>query len=425
MTPDAAEPQRPTSQFHRLLHERTPRLIVTPALVAIIAIVYGAMVVTSGELGFSTDTLMQWGALFGPSVAAGDWWRLATAIFLHANLLHVGLNALALWRLGAIVERLLGPPVFLVVYLSSGIVASLASLQFHAVPAVGVGASGAIFGIAGALLAMVVAAAGSPRQLFSSKVTSLGHDLATLPTEPPPLPTSQDAMRELLGELREGVFSFIVYNVLFGLMVPHVDNAAHLGGLAGGVVIGWMVGRHAVAARPTLARTIVPAALTLALAAANVAWLRGHQGIEAEIHRFAPVADRHRAAFDRALRSTQAGSVASVDTLERSVQPEISGARQRAAGLLDRDRRRVAEASVRDQYGRQVYWRQLPGLRYELDRTEAWHVYLTMYQESWRLRTQGLRTRDPAMLRRAVQVEADATRELNAVLERPRPVDPD
>jgi membrane associated rhomboid family serine protease len=422
MTPDAAEPERPTSQFHRLLHERTPRLIVTPALVAIIAIVYGAMVFTSGGLGFSTDTLMTWGALFGPSVAAGDWWRLATAIFLHANLLHVGLNALALWRLGAIVERLLGPPVFLVVYLSSGIAASLASVQFHAVPVVGVGASGAIFGIAGALLAMVVAAGGSA--LFTPQVTTLGRDLATPPIEPPPLPNRQDAMRELLGELRGGVISFVIYNVMFGLMVPQVDNAAHLGGLAGGVIIGWLVGRHAVAARPTLARTIVPIVLTIALAAASVAWLRAHQGIEAEIQNFGPVTDRHRTAFDRALRSTQAGSVASADTLEQSVQPEISSARQRAAVLLDRYRRRVADASKLDQYGRLVYWRQLPGLRYELDRAEAWHVYLTMYQESWRLRTQGLRTRDQAMLRRAVQVEADATRELNAVLERPRPVEP-
>jgi rhomboid protease GluP len=428
MTTDAAEPRRSISPFHRLLYERTPRLIVTPAMIVTLVAIYGAMVVTSGEANFSTGTLMAWGGLFGPAVAAGEWWRLVTAIFLHAGPIHLALNSLVLWRLGEVVERVLAPPVFLVVYLLTGILASLASLQFHAVPRVSIGASGAIFGLAGALLAMVVAARGSLRAtLVDRKVTSLGHGLAEEPTEPPPLPTAQDQLREMLGDLREGVFSFIAYNVIFGFMIPFVDNAAHLGGLAGGVAIGWLVGRRAFAERPRLAWTIVPAVVTVALAAALIAWMNRNTDVETEVTRHEAIDGRARDAFARALSDVGAGrqsAASAADALERAVLPPIRELKGRAGARLDGAQRRVADASKLDQYGRLVYWRQLPGLRYDLDRARAWSDYVTVYHASWQLRIRGLRDGDPGAIRQAQQYEDDAVRALNAALERPRPVEP-
>jgi membrane associated rhomboid family serine protease len=91
------------------------------------------------------------GALLG--IAAGQYWRLFTSMFLHAGILHIAFNAYALWLFGQMVEREFGHTRMLVIYLVSGFLASVASYAFGPVGTVGVGASGAIFGIFGAFIA--------------------------------------------------------------------------------------------------------------------------------------------------------------------------------------------------------------------------------------------------------------------------------
>ena len=85
-------------------------------------------------------------------IAVGQNWRLVSAMFLHAGLWHIAFNAYALWIFGSIVEQELGRVRFLLIYFVTGIVASAASYAFGPYYAVGVGASGAIFGIFGAFV---------------------------------------------------------------------------------------------------------------------------------------------------------------------------------------------------------------------------------------------------------------------------------
>ena len=135
------------------------------------------------------------GALFGPLVAAGDWWRLITAAFLHYGPFHLGLNMLALWWFGAPLEETLGRGRFLLLYLVSGLAGSAGAL-IASPQAVTVGASGAIFGILGA--ALVLERQGTP--VFG------------------------------------GALTLIVINLAFTFAVPNISIGGHLGGLAGGIL---------------------------------------------------------------------------------------------------------------------------------------------------------------------------------------------
>jgi rhomboid protease GluP len=152
----------------------------------------------------SGRALIDMGALFPPLVHAGQWWRLITVMFLHASLLHIALNAWALWLFGQFVETTFGRVKFLAIYFVSGFVASVTSYTFGNPCAVGVGASGAIVGLLGAFIAYN----------FRRRHLSLSQ-----------------------ANLRWAVM-IILINVLFGAAIANVDNWAHGGGLVGGVIAG-------------------------------------------------------------------------------------------------------------------------------------------------------------------------------------------
>lgn len=97
----------------------------------------------------SRQRLTVWGAKINPAIRAGEWWRLLTPVLLHGNLLHLATNNFALNSLGPLTERLSGHRRFVAVYVAAGVAGSLASFAFSPAPAVG--ASGAIFGVGGAL----------------------------------------------------------------------------------------------------------------------------------------------------------------------------------------------------------------------------------------------------------------------------------
>src|SRR5262249_9501831 len=127
----------------------------TTLLLAINTAVFVGMVVGGGSImGFNGEITKLWGGNVGPYTLSGEYWRLVTAGFLHANLLHSVLTMLCLWNLGQLPELLFGTSVTLAVYLLTGVGGSLLSVAIH--PYVNeVGASGAIFGIAGAVLSGV------------------------------------------------------------------------------------------------------------------------------------------------------------------------------------------------------------------------------------------------------------------------------
>ncbi len=160
---------------------------------------------TGGGMDVDGTTLFDFGAKFGPAIFAGQWWRLITAGFLHGGLLHIGMNLWVLFDLGAQVEEHFGTSRYLVVYFVSNMTAFLTS-TYWAPRTLSIGASGALFGLIGAMLALSI----RDRSLYGAT-------------------------------LRRQYIRWAIYGLLFGLL-PGIDNSAHLGGLAGGFVIGFICG---------------------------------------------------------------------------------------------------------------------------------------------------------------------------------------
>ncbi len=212
---EQAGPRHELQQFRNLLFSLTPHIWVIPAIVTANFLVWVAMVVAgAGLFNPPMEMMLQWGANFGPLTLGGQWWRTTTCTFLHFGLLHIGFNMYVLWQLGRLVERLVGNSGLLILYGATGIAASIASLAWNPTP-VSAGASGAVFGVCGALLGFI----------------ALRHD--TIP-------------KVVLMDLKSSLITFVIYNVAFGAVVPAIDMAAHLGGLAYGVLCGLLLSQPLV-----------------------------------------------------------------------------------------------------------------------------------------------------------------------------------
>jgi rhomboid protease GluP len=174
--------------------------------VAIAAMFVVELVLSGGRAGLVPDpeVLYNLGALRPLEVAQGQWWRLLTAMFLHANLIHILFNAWALYLFGQFVEAHFGRVMFLVIYFLSGFLASVTSYSFGHPLQLGVGASGAIVGLLGAFIA------------YNFRRRQLALAQANL----------------------QWALMIIAINVVFGLAIANVDNWAHGGGLVAGILVG-------------------------------------------------------------------------------------------------------------------------------------------------------------------------------------------
>ena len=194
-------------------------MIVTQGLVGInLAVFIGMALSGASVMGPEGETLLAWGANFGPYTLGGQWWRLLTSVFVHIGFLHLAFNLWCLWSLGEMAERLYGHATFACIYLLCGISGSLGSLWWHRFPALSAGASGAIFGIAGAVIA----------SMKLGEVRSVGFCPGTI----------------------QSLIGFVGFNVAFGLISGTIDNACHFGGLAAGVVLGALIAKFAPEPRP-------------------------------------------------------------------------------------------------------------------------------------------------------------------------------
>lgn len=190
----------------------------------------------------SPAELLAWGANSAASVVEDrQYWRLLTATFLHGGFLHLALNMLGLWQAGKQLNRLHGNSQFLLIYLASALAGSALSLHFSAQQSVSVGASGAVFGVLGALLVAMHQHRGQIPGITSKNVM-----------------TSQ------------GVF--LAYALVQGFTQQGIDNAAHVGGLVAGCVLAWVL-TEKIADVATPARRLSTAAIGVLLSAAAVAAL--------------------------------------------------------------------------------------------------------------------------------------------------------
>ena len=180
------------------------KIIITPALIAINIMIFLAMYIF-GNGSTDINTLIAFGANFGPLVKNGEVFRLITAAFLHIGLIHLAVNMYSLHLIGTQIENYFGKTKYLTIYLGSAIVGSLLSVVLT--DAVSAGASGAIFGLLGSLLYF-----GYHYRLYLGTV------------------------------LKDRIIPIIIFNLVLGFMVSGIDNAAHIGGLIGGVLLSMAVG---------------------------------------------------------------------------------------------------------------------------------------------------------------------------------------
>src|SRR3984957_10623802 len=193
---------------------RESSITLTQVLLGANVAVFLAMALAGGSIAdFSGQTLVHFGANVGPYTLSGEWWRLLTYMFLHGGLMHIAFNMWCLWDLGAMCESLYGRWTFGAIYLITGVAGGVASVGWNPV-VFSVGASGAIFGLAGALVASFYLG-----EFSLPKIA-------------------------IQGTLRSLVF-FIGFNVFFGSFFPGFDNACHAGGLISGLILGALIARVA------------------------------------------------------------------------------------------------------------------------------------------------------------------------------------
>lgn len=180
---------------------RGPRIVARPAgdfmatkvLIGLNVLVY---LITASQGQGSGSLFIKW-VLFGPAVDHGDWWRLFTSMFLHLSIIHIGSNMLALWFIGSAVEQYLGATRFVPLYLVSGLAGSAGAL-LQAPTTIIAGASGAVFGILGAML------------ILEWNVT---------------------------GSLAGQALTWIAINLVISFTIPGISWGGHIGGLIGGILI--------------------------------------------------------------------------------------------------------------------------------------------------------------------------------------------
>jgi len=229
-------------------------ITLTQVFFGINVAVYLGMVLASGSpfQEFGGAELVQWGANAGALTISGEWWRLLTCVFVHGGLLHIAFNMWCLWDLGRLSESLYGRWTFGALYILCGLGASLASIIWN-VHVLSVGASGAIFGLAGALIAAFKLGEFSvPRAALSG------------------------TMRSLL--------VFVGFNLIFGAASGVTDNAAHVGGLLMGLILGALIAVFAPLQEHAPRRAAIFVATFLALAGGASA-LAHHYGLPLRLGR--------------------------------------------------------------------------------------------------------------------------------------------
>ena len=203
---------RTVATLGQLLAASTPRYFVAPTIIGLNVAIFALMALMGvSPIGPSGEQLVYWGANYGPNTLNGQWWRLLSSTFIHGGIIHLALNMQCLWQLGKLTERLYGNWTFLLLYILSGLGGSVASLWWNP-NTLSVGASGAIFGVAGGLVAF----------LYLGK-----------------LPLPRGATQSILSS----TLVFVGYNLLYGFTSTGIDNAAHIGGLVTGALVGALLTR--------------------------------------------------------------------------------------------------------------------------------------------------------------------------------------
>lgn len=231
------------------------------------------------------QVLLSFGAMFGPLIASGEYWRLFTAMFLHIGPMHLAFNGLGLLIFGKLAERIFGLSRFLIVYVFAGLTGSIASFAFNDT-AIGAGASGAIMGVLGALAAFYLVRRDKIGRIASPRI-----------------------IRILVA------FLVVIFaaEFVFGSIIESIDTWAHTGGLIAGLALGLVLAPNylkvpdgmfsgstrIVDNNPLIRRWwVIPVALAVLVVATSVATTQASD--EAQAHAHATKAEKHLAELEYA-----------------------------------------------------------------------------------------------------------------------------
>jgi len=339
-----------------------PSQIVTCTIIFVNVAVFVAMVACGMPIVESDGQMMlDWGANFGPLTMNGQWWRLVTSMFLHFGIVHLALNMWILWGLAQMTERLVGSTGFAIVYMASGIAGSIASLAWHPA-ALSAGASGAVFGTAGALLGFVV----------------LRRD------------TFPDGVRN---QMLKSMATFVILNLVVGMSIPQIDMAAHAGGFAAGVLCGLILSQPLSAeiiARRRFKNLIVIMAAAIILPFVIATLPEALPDISARMQRLSLAENEICNTFNTDQAEASRGVIDQnefADRIEENVIPPWINLREEVEGFSDLENadKNYLEILVR---------------------------YIRCREESWKLLVQGLREQDEAKIHRASDLSDDCRTEL-------------
>jgi len=184
---------------------------ITYALIAANVLVFAAMVATG--VSFTQPTpldVANWGGDYAPlTIGAHQYWRLLTSCFLHFGIVHIGFNMYVLYQIGPFIQMAFGRIRYLLIYFSAGLGGSIVSVFVHPM-SVGAGASGAIFGLYGAVFGFLLI----KRRSLDPAVTK---------------------------SIAKSAGIFVLYNVVYGSITRTTDLSAHFGGLVTGFVVGMLL----------------------------------------------------------------------------------------------------------------------------------------------------------------------------------------
>lgn len=184
-------------------------VIVAVTVIAFFVMQFWEKSITDGAFyGHTSQFLLEHGALYAPGVWDGEWYRLVTHLFLHGDIWHLGNNMLILFCLGNALEHYVGKYSYIGIYFFSGILAGLGSVVYNTYDTVSVGASGAVFGVIGAMVWLVVRNRG-----------------------------------RLEGFTGLRMVLFVLMSVYAGFVDQGVDNAAHIAGLIAGFLLAMLIYR--------------------------------------------------------------------------------------------------------------------------------------------------------------------------------------
>jgi len=330
--------------FRTALATRIRFAIATPAIIGLCALVFVGIAAGSGSFG-AADTLIGWGASFGPRTTNGEWWRLVTALFVPAGFFHLVITSIALAQSGITLERLLGPAAVAVTFVSAGVLANVQHVSSYPL-GIAAGASAGVFGIYGLLAATVMwgilagrsgelvalgnirggaAASISPSALASQAADADTHagDAAAEPAMPGsltiPLPT--------LSRMAPVFFLFVLYNIAAGTL----DAAALTGALAG-FIAGLVFARDAAERTTNPVHAAAALGVTAVIVIASAALLHGIADVRPEIARVVALEDQTAGVYEKAVEQFRNGALSArslAKLINQKIVPELQAAQTR------------------------------------------------------------------------------------------------